>query len=176
MIHPYTAILTARWQTDREGAKVDPSEGHLGIRRAGSKLPANSIQVFGAIDYTEMSGHLYTASRSQVRFTWWIEAPTLHVGSLHQPGSLSYSRSQFKGPFLRLVSTQGDSITSFLKKNINIYLFILAVPGLSCSMETLSFSMWDLVPWAGNEPGSPALGAQSLSCWTTREVPISTSL
>ena len=31
--------------------------------------------------------------------------------------------------------------------------------------------MWDLVPWPGIEPGSPALGAQSLSHWTTREVP-----
>ena len=31
--------------------------------------------------------------------------------------------------------------------------------------------MWDLVPWSGIEPGSPALGAQSLSNWTTREAP-----
>ena len=29
----------------------------------------------------------------------------------------------------------------------------------------------DLVPRPGIEPGSPALGAQSLSHWTTREVP-----
>ena len=32
-------------------------------------------------------------------------------------------------------------------------------------------SMWDLVPWPGMEPGSPALGAWGLSCWMTREVP-----
>ena len=31
------------------------------------------------------------------------------------------------------------------------------------------FDMWDLVPWLGIEPRSPALGAQSLSPWTTRE-------
>ena len=31
--------------------------------------------------------------------------------------------------------------------------------------------MWDLVPWPGIEPGSPAKGAQSLSHWTSREVP-----
>ena len=30
--------------------------------------------------------------------------------------------------------------------------------------------MRDLVPWLGIDPGSPALGAQSLNCWTTREV------
>ena len=31
--------------------------------------------------------------------------------------------------------------------------------------------MWDLVPWPGVKPGPPALGAQSLTHWTTREVP-----
>ena len=31
--------------------------------------------------------------------------------------------------------------------------------------------MWDLVPWPGIEPRSPALGAQCLIHWTTREVP-----
>ena len=39
------------------------------------------------------------------------------------------------------------------------------MPGLSCSM-------WDLVPLRGMEPGPPALGAQSLSRWTTREAPV----
>ena len=37
--------------------------------------------------------------------------------------------------------------------------------------ETLSCDMWDLVPWSGIEPGPPAWGTQSLSYWTTREVP-----
>ena len=47
------------------------------------------------------------------------------------------------------------------------YLFFtyLAMLGLSCGM-------WDLVPWPGIEPESPALGAWSLSHRTTREVPI----
>ena len=31
--------------------------------------------------------------------------------------------------------------------------------------------MWDLLPWPGIEPWTPALGTQSLSHWTTREVP-----
>ena len=43
---------------------------------------------------------------------------------------------------------------------------------LCCSMWILRCSMWDLVPWPGIEPGSPALGAWSLSHWTTREVPL----
>ena len=61
----------------------------------------------------------------------------------------------------------------------NIYLFILAVPGLSCGMWNLlvaaygllSCGMWDRVPWPGIESRPPALGARSLTHWTTREVP-----
>ena len=32
--------------------------------------------------------------------------------------------------------------------------------------------MRDLVPWPGMEPGPPALETQTLSHWTTREVPV----
>ena len=54
------------------------------------------------------------------------------------------------------------------------YLFILAVPGLSCSMWDLLVAacMWDLVPQSGSERGPPALGEWSLTHWTTTEVPI----
>ena len=45
-----------------------------------------------------------------------------------------------------------------------IYFFYLTVLGLSCSMQ-------DLVPWPVVKPRTPALGAQSLSQWTTREIP-----
>ena len=43
--------------------------------------------------------------------------------------------------------------------------------GFGCGMWALSWGMWDLVPWSGMEPGPLALGAQSLSHWTTRGVP-----
>ena len=56
--------------------------------------------------------------------------------------------------------------------------FYSAAPGprcgvgiLSCGVEILSCSMWDLVLWPGVQPGPPALGAWSHSCWTTREFP-----
>ena len=39
-------------------------------------------------------------------------------------------------------------------------------------MWALGCSMWDLVPWPGSKPRSPALGAQSVSHWTTRQVPL----
>ena len=78
------------------------------------------------------------------------------------------------------------SLPPFIYLCIFKYLFIyLAAPGLSCgtwdlhcgmrdllvvACELFSCSMWDLVPWPGIEPGPPALGAWSLSHWTTREV------
>ena len=58
----------------------------------------------------------------------------------------------------------------FFKNNLFyfflIFLFIyLAVPGLS-------YGMWDLVPWPGIKPRPYALGAWSLSHWTSKEVPV----
>ena len=38
-------------------------------------------------------------------------------------------------------------------------------------MQTLSCTMWDIFLQQGTEPWPPALGAQSLSYWTPREVP-----
>ena len=43
-----------------------------------------------------------------------------------------------------------------------LFIYLVAL-GRSCGM-------WDLVPWPGIKPGPPALGAQSLTHWTTREV------
>ena len=39
--------------------------------------------------------------------------------------------------------------------------------GVGCGILTLSCSMWDLIP------GPPVLGAQILSHWITREIPVS---
>ena len=43
-------------------------------------------------------------------------------------------------------------------------------------MQTLSCSMWDLVPWPGIEPGPPALGMWSLNHWITSTFPALQSL
>ena len=63
-------------------------------------------------------------------------------------------------PFLNPFS---DFSINFLK-----YLFIW--------LHQVCYHTWDLVPWPGIEPGPPALLAQSLSRWTTREVPLSACL
>ena len=80
-------------------------------------------------------------------------------------------------------SIRGNKLLGFLK--YLFYLFILAVLGLSCgtwdlelqhvdfivaACGLLSCSIWDLVPQPGIKPGPPALGVQSLTHWTTREV------
>ena len=53
-----------------------------------------------------------------------------------------------------------------------MYIFTyLAVSGLHCSIQTLGCGIWDLVSYPGIELRAPALGTQSLSHWTTKEVP-----
>ena len=60
---------------------------------------------------------------------------------------------------------------------IFIYLFDCArsqwlqARSVNCSTWDLNSSMWDLVPWSGMEHRPPRLGMQSLSHWTTGEVP-----
>ena len=56
-------------------------------------------------------------------------------------------------------------VSSFFFSSKLVFIY-LAVPGLSCGRQALV-----LPPWM--EPRCPALGAQSLSHWTTREVPLS---
>ena len=70
------------------------------------------------------------------------------------------------------------SWSPYLFKNIYLYSFIwlylvlVVVHGVfSRCLHTLSFGMWDLVPWPGIEPGPPTLGAQSLRHCTPKEVP-----
>ena len=61
-----------------------------------------------------------------------------------------------------------SKITPF---KIFIYLFIWPRQTLVAACNLFSFDMWGLVLWPGIEPKPPALGAQSLSHWTSREVP-----
>ena len=55
----------------------------------------------------------------------------------------------------------------------NIYFYLLFIWPWWVSVVACGFfscGMWDLVSWPVNEPRPPALWAQSLSHWTTREV------
>ena len=55
----------------------------------------------------------------------------------------------------------------FLKFFFNICLLQVLV--VACRL--FSCSTWDLAPWSGIAPRSPALGAQSFSLWATRNDP-----
>ena len=52
-----------------------------------------------------------------------------------------------------------------------IFYIYLAVPGPSWGTRDLHCGTKTLISWPGIEPGPPALGAQTLSHWTAREVP-----
>ena len=63
------------------------------------------------------------------------------------------------------VSFLKNSKSQFFRSDLfkSIYFIYLAVLGLSYSMRTLGWDMWDPVPWPGVKPVSPALGAWSLN-------------
>ena len=53
-----------------------------------------------------------------------------------------------------------------------LFIFFLAAPGLSCSMQDLQWwHVGSIVPCPGIKLEPPALGVQTLSPWTTRELP-----
>ena len=76
----------------------------------------------------------------------------------------------------RVTSSEGFSLATFSLRAPHVCLFtwlhrvLVAAHGIfSRSVHTLSCRIWDLVP------GPPTLGVQSLSPWTTREVPTTLS-
>ena len=70
---------------------------------------------------------------------------------LYHPGHFHFSLSIY-------------NLRDLFEKKIFLMFIYLAVLGLRCNM-------WDLVRLPGIKPGLPALGARSLSHWTTRDVP-----
>ena len=64
-----------------------------------------------------------------------------------------------------LVETQDFAL------NLGFFFFVVVVNIIYLAAPELSCGIWDLVACPGTEPRSPALGVQSLSHWTTREVP-----
>ena len=56
-----------------------------------------------------------------------------------------------------------------MPRQFRVFICLHQVFAVACRI--LSCSMWDLVPWSEMEHRPPALRVQSLSHWTTREVP-----
>ena len=76
-------------------------------------------------------------------------------------------------PFFEyFINTQ---ILNYLFVYLFIWLYQVLVTArkiFSCGLWILNYSMWNLVSLTGVEPWPPALGAWSLSHWTSREVPV----
>ena len=97
-----------------------------------------------------------------------VSAQTLPSQHFHLSFLLYFSSS-----FLNIYF---DAFVSYLAAlgqswHVGSSVFIAACRIFSCSIQTLSWGKWDLVPWPGIEPGPPELGVWSLSHWMTREVP-----
>ena len=99
---------------------------------------------------------------------WWLQRPA-------SAGSISYPSSQLlrseEGSDCAILAKHSFFSTSS-SKFIWLHQVSVAALGIfSCSLQTLSCSIWDLVPCPGIKPQPPALGAWSLSHWTAREAP-----
>ena len=101
----------------------------------------------------------------------WYQVPLLVRPATYQAGVsasfLQLSSSSVSGNLFQIFHGKLQ-VVCLLFFNIKKYIFILkhfqlilAVLGLSCSLQ-------DLVLWLRIKPVPPALGAQSLSHWTTR--------
>ena len=90
---------------------------------------------------------------SIVLFSWSLGTPIWYVGS-----SLLI--------FLNTVYLCGCVVSKL--QHVRSLLFTAVCKTFSCS--------WNLALWPGIEPRPPALGVQSLSPWTTSEVPLCLSL
>ena len=78
----------------------------------------------------------------------------------------SFSEFRSLSPFIKLLCQATFFVLAFLKKLFIWQLWVLVV---ACVI--FSWGMWNLVLRPGIDPKPPALGVQSLSYWTTREVP-----
>ena len=116
-------------------------------------------------------GHNWATSLSLFTFLHWRRKwqPT----PVFLPGE-----SQGRGAWLAAIYGVAQSRT-WLKRLSNLLFiwlhWVLAAAhrifNLHVACGKLCCCMCDLAPWPGMEPGTPALGAGSLSHWITREVP-----
>ena len=83
---------------------------------------------------------------------------------------------QQPSPQIPLEMTRSHDILFFFSIYLFIWLYEVWDVGeesriLAAAYRIFSWGTWDLAPHPGVKPRPPALGAQSLSHWTTRKVP-----
>ena len=118
-------------------------------RRSREKLPSWPSMLMWQMKRNILSGVSAPFPKAQVKSLCWF---SLNSGKLLVP------------------------LYSFIIKKKNyLFLWLHQVLVAACgiclvALQTLSYSMWDLVPWPGIEPQPPALETQNVSHWATREV------
>ena len=115
------------------------------------------------------------------RQTWGRDVEESTLGGEVKQASTRHSNAgtSFICCHQRAASQEGKSLPALFSSQWDVFiclkniLFVyLVAPGLSCGMQTLSCSIWELVPWPGIKPRPLALGAWRLSYWTIREVSV----
>ena len=117
---------------------------------------------------TSFPGHpvrFHQCACHQPHISQCLPLKTLQVAT----SQLAFQTSPSPLSLLWLLFTSA-SFFSF-KLFIYICLFIWPHQVLVVACRIFSCGTWDLVPWPGVEAGLPALGAQNLNHWITREVP-----
>ena len=113
--------------------------------------------------------------RSSLGFAIWFTVQQRQCDSGHEtpPGKCSQkSQKLLCTPFIYiyiyLVHWFGYTESCGTQDVLGFFWSVVGMQTLSCSLRDLI-----IVTWPGIEPGSPVLGAQSLSHCTTMEVPLS---
>ena len=88
---------------------------------------------------------------------------------------MGFSRQEYwsGSPFPSPGDLQDPGIVLLFNWAALILVVVHRISDLPCIVRNLHSSTWNLVPQPGIQAGPPALGAQSLNHWTTREVPSS---
>ena len=125
-------------------------------KKASDVIPSDCEDLRTRAWIYEAGGGRCPCSSKENKFTLPLSFCSIQALSLWMPTHIGEKKNFFFFFFLMA--------TFFLKFIWQCGILVLALGIFSCSM-------WDLVPWLGIKPGHPALGAQSLSHWTIREVP-----
>ena len=161
---PRTISVLADWQNSYSFRVVLQELWCLMVSKENMKLLQLPEAHPGSSDGKESAynaGDLGSIPRSG-RFPWRTKGqptPLFLPGKSHGKRSLA-GYSPWGHKELDTTERLTLSLFSFFFKQTFTYLGAL---GLSCSMQTLGWGMWDLVPWPGIKPMPPALGAWSLS-------------
>ena len=169
--------------------RVRYAGAHDCLQKVWTSRPPSSLQwiqgeraspAFCVLCQRGRQGCFWSESQAILRissFKIWLHL-TLFIQSASKPlcrtqeNLISFPLIDMCNPFPLPSSRTLGSLCIWARKNMHLYQFFCFLKNiLFIYLTGLSYGMWDLVPWPGVKPRSPALGPWSLSHWTTWEVP-----